>query len=85
MTTSEYAEKIVEMIKARPPKIKQDKLLYEIYVKLKVADGLRAVQEGRVYSHEHVREDMWKIIHSKSSGASRPSKASKKSSRKPAN
>jgi len=66
MTTSEYAERIVEMIKARPPKIKQDKLLYEIYVKLKVADGLRAVQQGRVHSHEQVREDMWKIIHSSS-------------------
>lgn len=62
MTTSEYAERIVEMIKARPPKIKQDKLLYEIYVKLKVADGLRVVQEDRVYSHEQVREDMWKIF-----------------------
>lgn len=65
MTTSKYAERIVEMIKARPPKIKQDKLLYEIYVKLKVADGLRAAQEGRVYSHEHVREDMWKIFDSR--------------------
>lgn len=66
MTTSEYAERIVEMIKARPPKIKQDKLLYEIYAKLKVADGLRAAQEGRVYSHEQVREDMWKIFDSRS-------------------
>ncbi len=62
MTTFEYAEKIVAMIKMRPPKINADKLLYEIYVRWKVAQGLRAVEEGRVYSHDQVREEMWKII-----------------------
>ncbi|NUO83570.1 hypothetical protein HUU05_26140 [candidate division KSB1 bacterium] len=67
MTTSEYADKIDDMIKTRPPKINPDKLLYEIYVRWKVAQGLRAVEEGRVYSHEQVREDMWRIIASKSS------------------
>lgn len=63
MTTSEYAEKIVKIIQTRPREINSDQLLYEIYVKFKGAEGLRAVQEGRVYSHEEVREDMWKIIH----------------------
>ena len=63
MTTSKYAEKIVSLIQARPKSMDADKLLYEIYVKLKVAEGLRAVEQGRVYSHKKVREEMWKIIH----------------------
>jgi len=79
MTTSQYAEKIVNLIQARPKSVDADKLLYEVYVKLKVAEGLRAVDEGRVYSHEKVREDMWKIIRSKSTGVSRRSGTSKKS------
>jgi predicted transcriptional regulator len=52
---------------------------YEVYVKLKIAEGLRAVKEGRVYTHEQVVEDMWKIIDSKSPGASQRSKTSRKS------
>ena len=71
MTTSEYAEKVANLIQARPRKIDADKLLYEIYVKVKIAEGLRAVEEGRVYSDDEVVEDMWKIINSKSTGALR--------------
>lgn len=82
MTTSEYAEKIVELIQERPRGVNADKLLYEIYVKFKIAEGLRAVEEGRVYTHERVAEDMRKIIDSKSSGASRRSGILKRSSRK---
>ncbi len=63
MTTSEYADKIVGLIQKRPPEINSERLLYEVYVKLKVAEGLRAIQQGEVYSHEQVREDMWKVIH----------------------
>jgi hypothetical protein len=80
MTTSEYAEKIVNLIQARPKTMDADKLLYEIYVKLKVSNGMRAVKQGRVYPHEKVREDMWKIIHSKSSGVSQRNRTSKRSS-----
>lgn len=82
MTTTEYADKIVKLIQARPRGMDPDKLLYESYVKFKVAEGLRAVQEGRIYSHEQVREDMWKIINSRSSGASRRSGTSRKLSPK---
>ena len=82
MTPAEYAEKIVKLIQTRPRGMNPDKLLYESYVKFKVAEGLRAVQEGRVYSHEQVREDMWKIINSKSSGANRQSGTSRKLSPK---
>ncbi len=44
MTTSEYAEKIVELIHERPRGVNAGKLLYEVYVKFKVAEGLRAVK-----------------------------------------
>jgi hypothetical protein len=82
MTTSEYAEKIVELIHGRPRGVNADKLLYEIYVKFKIADGRRAVEEGRVFTHEQVVEDMRKIIDAKSSGASRRSGILRESSRK---
>lgn len=86
MTTSEYADRIVGLIQEPPPEINSDQLVHEIYVKLKVAEGLRAAQTGDVYSHEQVREDMWKILHSKSSGLRRRNGTSKKllpKSRKP--
>lgn len=82
MTTAEYADKIVGLIQKRPPAMNSERLLYEVYVKLKVAEGLRTVQRGEVYSHEQVREDMWKIIRSKSSGPGRQNGTSRKSSRK---
>lgn len=82
MTASQYAEKIVKLIQKRPQEVNSDQLLYEIYVKFKIAEGFRAVQEGRVYEHEQVREDMWKIINSKLSGVNRRSGTLKKSSRK---
>jgi hypothetical protein len=84
MRTSDYAEKIVKLIQARPRGINADKLLYEIYIKFKVAEGLRAVREGRVYSHKQVVEDMWKIINPKSSGAAQQKGTSRKSSPKSA-
>jgi hypothetical protein len=62
--------------------VNADKLLYEVYVKFKVAEGLRAVKDGRIYTHEEVVGDMWKIINSKSSGASRQNGTSRKSSPK---
>ena len=31
-------------------------VLYEIEVRRKIADGLKAVQEGRTYSHEDVKQ-----------------------------
>jgi hypothetical protein len=68
------------LIHARPQKINADKLLYEVYVKFKIGEGLRAADEGRVYSHEQVTEDMWKIINSKLAGPSRQNKISRKSS-----
>jgi hypothetical protein len=52
MTTSEYAQKVVELIDARPRRIDLDKLLYEIYVRAKIAESRRAQQEGRWSTHE---------------------------------
>ena len=82
MKNSEYADKIIELIEARPPGISSDQLLYEVYTKLKVAEGLHAIAAGEVYPHETVVEEMWQIINSKSSGADRHDRISKGSSPK---
>jgi hypothetical protein len=47
MTTSEYAQKIVELIDDRPSRIDLDKLLDEIAVRAKIAEARRAGREGR--------------------------------------
>ncbi|MGH7598016.1 MAG: hypothetical protein ACREOI_16825 [bacterium] len=63
MTTSEYAQKVVELIDNRPRRIDFDKLLYEINVRAKIAESRRAQQEGRWSTHEQVMERMWKRIY----------------------
>ena len=65
MTTSEYAQKIAELIDARPRRIDLNKLLYEVYVRAKIAGSRRARQEGRWSTHEQVMERMWKRVYSK--------------------
>ncbi|MDZ7288460.1 MAG: hypothetical protein ONB44_00835 [candidate division KSB1 bacterium] len=80
MTTSEYAQKIVELIDTRPRRIDLDKLLYEIYVRAKIAESRRAQQEGRCSTHEQVMERMWKRIYSKFDGHNQQKKTSTKSS-----
>lgn len=48
----EEAEKLV---KALPEGASWDDLMYEIYVRQKIEDGIKAADEGRVLSHEEVR------------------------------
>ena len=33
-----------------------DEFFYDVYVKMKVNQGLKAAEEGRVYSHEEVKK-----------------------------
>ena len=80
MTTSAYAQKLVELIEARPNRIDLDKLLYEINVRAKIAEARRDRLEGRWATNEQVMENMWKRIYSKFDGHSERKKTSKKSS-----
>jgi hypothetical protein len=80
MTTSEFAQKIVELIDDRPSRIDLDQLLDEISVRAKIAEARRARREGRWSTHEQVMERMWKRIYSKFDGHNPPKKTSTKSS-----
>ncbi|MGH7453713.1 MAG: hypothetical protein ACRENG_20355, partial [bacterium] len=62
---SSYAQKIADLINARPRYINLDKLLYAIYVQAEIAESRREQQEGRWVSHEQVMKEMWKLIYSK--------------------
>lgn len=81
MTTVEFAQKIVELIGARPPRIDLNKLLHEIQVRAKIAESRRDQQQGRWITNEQMMEEMWEMIHSKSDGQNKLDKTSKKSSR----
>ena len=80
MTTSDYAQKLVGLIAARPHRMDLDKLLYEVYVQAKIAEARRDREQGHWATNEQVMEEMWKRIYSKSGGRDGRRKTSKKSS-----
>lgn len=82
MTTSDYARKLTELIEVRPKNIDLDKLLYEVYVRAKIAEAERDIEQGRWSTHEQVMERMWEKIHSKFDGRNGQKKTSKQSSRR---
>ena len=49
----EEAKKLVE---ALPEQASWDDLMYEIYVRQKIEDGIKAADEGRVLSHEEIKK-----------------------------
>ena len=46
----------LEMIKKLPEKATWDDIMYEIYVRKKIAAGLKAAEEGRVIPHAEVKK-----------------------------
>lgn len=71
MTTVEYAEKIVELIEARPRDIDLNTLLSEIQIRAKITESRRNQQQGRWVTNEQMMEEMWEMIYSKSGGQSK--------------
>jgi predicted transcriptional regulator len=53
ITVKEEAKKLIDNL---PDEITWDDLMYEIYVRQKVELGLKAVDEGRVISHEEMKK-----------------------------
>ena len=51
-TVKEQAKRLVDKL---PEHASWDDLMYEIYVRQKIDEGLRAADEGRVLSHDEVR------------------------------
>lgn len=49
----EEAKKLIDML---PDQVTWDDIMYEFYVKKKLANALKAVEEGRVISHEEVKK-----------------------------
>ncbi len=46
----------LEMIRKLPEKVTWDDIMYEIYVRKKIARGVKAADEGKVVSHEEVKK-----------------------------
>lgn len=59
MTANDYAQKVVELIDARPARIDLDKLLCEVYVRAKIAEARRDQAQGKWSTQEQVMERMW--------------------------
>ncbi|HEV8540140.1 MAG TPA: hypothetical protein VGQ60_03160 [Nitrospiraceae bacterium] len=46
----------LELIKKLPEKATWDDIMYEIYVRKKIAEGIKDADEGRVIPHEEVKK-----------------------------
>ena len=46
----------LDMIRKLPDKVTWDDIMYEIYVRKKIARGIKAADEGKVVSHEEVKK-----------------------------
>ena len=49
-------EEIRSLVDALPNDATWDQVMYEIYVRQKIAEGEKAIAEGRVVSHEEVKK-----------------------------
>jgi predicted transcriptional regulator len=48
-------EEAAKLVRDLPEQATWDDLMYEIYVRQKIEEGLKAADEGRVLSHEEVK------------------------------
>jgi predicted transcriptional regulator len=49
-------DEAIKLIARLPESVSWDEIMYEMYVKRKIEDGLKAADEGRTVSHEEVKE-----------------------------
>ncbi len=54
-TTKEEARKLIDRL---PEQATWDDIMYEFYVKKKIAVGLQAAKEGRIISHEEAKKKL---------------------------
>ena len=52
-TAKQAARQIIDQL---PDQASWDDIMYELYVKQKIQEGLKAVEEGRVVSHEDAKK-----------------------------
>lgn len=48
--------KAMDLIGRLPERVTWDDIIYELYVRQKIDEGLKAAEEGRVLSHEDVKK-----------------------------
>ena len=49
-------DEAIKLIARLPEEVSWDEIMYKIYVKRKIDEGLKAADEGRTVSHEEVKE-----------------------------
>jgi len=49
-------DEAIKMIARLPEEVSWDEIMYKIYVRRKIEEGLKAADEGRTVSHEKVKE-----------------------------
>jgi predicted transcriptional regulator len=49
-------DEAIKLITRLPEEVSWDDIMYRIYVKRKIEEGVRAADEGRTISHEEVKE-----------------------------
>ena len=49
-------DEAIKMISTLPEEASWDEIMYTIYVKRKIDEGLKAADEGRTISHEDVKD-----------------------------
>lgn len=52
-SVKEEAKKLIDRL---PDQVTWDDIMYEFYVKKKIAIGIKAVEEGRIISYEEVKK-----------------------------
>jgi len=52
-SVKEEAKKLIDRL---PDHVTWDDILYEFYVKKKIATGIKAAEEGRIVSHKEVKK-----------------------------
>lgn len=65
MTTLEFAQKITDIIDARPRRMDLDALLYEINIRTKGVPTKWNIPKGGWETYEQAMKEMWKLIYSK--------------------
>lgn len=53
-------EEVKKLIEELPEEVTWDDVLYEVYMRKKIAAGLKAAQEGRVMSHQDAKKRLLK-------------------------
>jgi predicted transcriptional regulator len=49
-------EEAIQLISRLPEEVTWEDIIYRLYVKRKIEEGIKAAEEGRIVSHDEVKE-----------------------------